>query len=197
LGPLERNTPEDYCDKNTALPDCVILEMSSCSSRRESASMPSGDSPLFRVIASGERPSIRPVRPSALLVGVASRFGRRSRLNEPRYKLLWQTLAIVASMLIFASLRPSTTAVIASDTTRSTMLVSSSQGLLRTVSGRRSQQMEVSKRAEVQLHQSDYFVAKDSTNHFNLHVQSIATVQKSDLTRTGQGSVSPKRVVVD
>ena len=57
--------------------------------------------------------------------------------------------------------------------------------------------MEVSKRAEVQLHQSDYFVAKDSTNHFNLHAQSIATVQKSELTRTGQGSVSPKRVVVD
>jgi len=57
--------------------------------------------------------------------------------------------------------------------------------------------MEVSKRAEVQLRQSDYFVAKDSTNHFNLDAQSIATVQKSELTRTGRGSVSHKRVVVD
>jgi hypothetical protein len=48
--------------------------------------------------------------------------------------------------------------------------------------------MQVSKRGEVQLRQSDYFVAKDSTNHFNLHAQSIATVQKSELTRTRQGA---------
>ena len=36
-------------------------------------------------------------------------------MNEPRYKLLWQTVAIFASMLIFASLRPSTADVTASD----------------------------------------------------------------------------------
>jgi len=159
--------------------------------------MPSGDSTLPPVIASGEHSGSSPARPSALLVGVASRFGRRSRLNEPRYKLLWQTVAIVASMLIFASLRPSTTDVTASDTTRSTMLDSSPRGLRRTVSGTRSRQVGVSKTAEVQMRQSDYFVAKDFTNHFNLHGQSIATVQKSELTRTGQGSVSHKRMVVD
>jgi len=167
--------------------------------------MPSDDSTLPPVlppvIASGEHSGSRPARPSPLLVGVASRFGRRGRLNEPRYKLLWQTVAIVASMLIFASLRPSTTDVTASDTTRSTMLDSSSQGLRQTVSETRSQQMGVSKTAEVQMHQSDHFVTKDFTkdftNHFNLHGQSIATVQKSEPTRTGQGSVSQKRMVVD
>lgn len=149
------------------------------------------------MIASGEHLGIRPARPSALLVGAASRFGRRSRLNEPRYKLLWQTVAVVASMLIFASLRPSTADVTASDITRSTMLDSSPQGLRRTVSGTRSQQMGVSKTAKVQMRQSDYFVAKDFTTHFNLHVQSIATVPKSELTRTGQGTVSNKRAVVN
>src|ERR1700680_2602072 len=105
--------------------------------------MPSGDSTLPPVlppvIASGEHAANRPARPSALLVGVASRFGRRSRLNEPRYKLLWQTVAIVASMLIFASLRPSTTDATASDTTRSTMLNFGSKELGRAVSGTRSQ----------------------------------------------------------
>src|SRR4029077_7471328 len=116
--------------------------------------MPSGDSTLPPVVASGEHSGTRPARPSALLVGVASRFGRRRRLTEPRYKLLWQTVAIAASMLIFASLRPSTTDVTASDTTRSIMLDSSPQGLRRTVSETRSQQMGVSKTGEVQVRQS-------------------------------------------
>jgi hypothetical protein len=157
--------------------------------------MPSGDSTLPPVVASGEHSGTRRTRPSALFVGVASRFGRRSRLSEPRYKLLWQTVAIVASMLIFGSLRPSTPDVTASDTTRSTMLDSSPQGFRQTVSETRSQQMGMSKTAEVR--QSDHFVAKDFTNHFNLHGQSIATVKKSELTRTGQGSVSLKRMVVN
>jgi hypothetical protein len=77
------------------------------------------------------------------------------------------------------------------------MLNSGSKELGRTVSGTPSQQVGVSKTAEAQLRRSDYFVAKDFTNHFNLHAQSIATVQKSELTRTGQGSVSQKRVVVN
>jgi hypothetical protein len=94
-------------------------------------------------------------------------------------------VAIVASMLIFASLRPSTTQVTAGDTTRSTMLDSSPKGLRRTVSGTRSK-TEVSKAAEARLRQSDYFVAKDFTNHFNLHAHSIATMQKSELTRNAR-----------
>jgi hypothetical protein len=159
--------------------------------------MPSGDSTIPHVFASGEPTGSRPAPPSALLVGVASRLARGNRLNEPRYKLLWQTVAVAASMLIFASLRPSATNVTASDTTRSSVLDSGAKGLRRTVSGTRSQQMGVSKTAEVKTRQSDYFVAKDFTNHFNLHAQKIVTVQKSELTRTGQGSVSNKRVVVN
>jgi hypothetical protein len=147
--------------------------------------------------AGGQSGTIPAVQPTAFLVDVASRFGGRSRPNAPRYKLLWQTVAIAASMLIFASLRPLTTDVTAGDTPRSTMLNFGSKELGQTVSGTRSQQMRVSKTAEAQLRRSDYFVAKDFTNHFNLRAQSIATAQKSELARTGQGSVSQKRVVVD
>jgi hypothetical protein len=96
-------------------------------------------------------------------------------------------------MLIFASLRPSTTDVTAADTNRSTILNFGSKGLGRTVSGERTKQVGVSK-TEAQLRRSDYFVAKDFTNHFNLHAQSIATVGKSELTPTAQGNISQKRV---
>jgi hypothetical protein len=166
--------------------------------RHESDPMPSGVPALSPPsLPSGEQSGIGLARPSALFAGVASRFGGRSRLNGPRYILLWQTVAIVASMLIFASLRSATTDVTGGDTTRSTILNFGSKELGRTVSGTRSQQMGVSKTAEAQLRKSDNFVAKDFTNHFNLHAQSIATVQKSELTRTGQGSVSHKRVVLN
>jgi hypothetical protein len=142
------------------------------------------------ILPAGGQSGISPAQPTAFSVDVASRFGGRSRLNRPRYKLLWQTVAIAASMLIFASLRPTTTDVTAEDTTRSTMLNFGSKET-------RSQQMGVSKTAEAPLRRSDYFVAKDFTNHFNLHAQSLATAQKSELTRTGQGSASHKRVVVN
>jgi hypothetical protein len=99
-------------------------------------------------------------------------------------------------MLIFTSLRPSTTQGTVGGTTRSIMLDSSPKGLRRTVSGTRSQP-EMSKPAEVRLRQSDYFVAKDFTTHFDFHAHSIATIQKSELTRSAQGSVTLKRVVVN
>ena len=83
------------------------------------------------------------------------------------------------------------------DANRSTMLNFGSKELGRTVSGERPKQVGVSKTAQVQLRRSDYFVAKDFTNHFNLHAQSIATVGKSERTPTAQGSVSQKRVVVN
>jgi len=76
------------------------------------------------------------------------------------------------------------------------MLNIGSKELDRTVSATRSQQVGVSKTAEAQVHRSDYFVAKDFTNHSNLHAQSIATVPKS-LTHRGLGIVSQKRVVVN
>ena len=151
--------------------------------------------PLVRP-AEGQ-PGISPAQSTAFLVDVASRFSRRSDLNRPRYKLLWQTVAIAASMLIFASLRPASTDVTAGEPTRSTMLDFASKELGRTVSGTRSPRMDVSKTAEAHQRRSAYFVAKDFTNHFNLRAQSIAIVQKPELTRPGQGSVSQKRVVVN
>ena len=154
--------------------------------RRKSVSMPCGDSTPPPAIASGERSDIAQARPSTLLVAVAPRFDRRGRLNEPRYKLFWQTVSIAASMVLFASLRPSTKDVTASDTTRSIVFASSPRVLRRTVSGKRSQQLGVSKTVEMRMRQSDYFVAKDFTNHFNLHAQSIVTVQKSEPPRTAQ-----------
>jgi hypothetical protein len=143
------------------------------------------------------QPGISPAQPTAFLVDVAARFGGRSDLNRPRYKLLWQTVAIAASMLIFASLRPATTDLTAGNRTPSTMLDVGSKELGRTVSGTRSPRMGVSKTREAQLRRPAYFVAKDFTNHFSLRAQSVATVQKSELTRLGQGSVSQKRVVAN
>ena len=131
----------------------------------------------------GAQSGISPAQPTAFSVDVASRFGERSRLNGPRYPLLWQTVAIAASMLVFASLRPSTTDVTAGDANRNF----GSKGLGRMVSGE-PKQVGVSK-TEARLRRSGYFVAKDFTNHFNLHAQSIATVGKSELAPTAQGSV--------
>ena len=149
-------------------------------------------------VPSGEKPRISPAQNSAILFGMAARFGGRSRLvNEPRYKLFWQTLAIAASMLLFAALRPSTTEVTAGNATQSTRLGAGSEELRRTGSRTRSQRTALPKAAEAQPHRSDYFVAKDFTNHFKLHAHSIATLQKSELRRSAQGSVSHKRVVIN
>jgi hypothetical protein len=99
-------------------------------------------------------------------------------------------------MLIFAALRPSTTEVTAGDTTQSTRLDSGSKELRQTVSGTQSQQTEVPK-AEAQLHQSDYFVAKDFTHHFTQRAHNNATMQKSELKRNAQGPISHMRVVTN
>jgi hypothetical protein len=145
-----------------------------------------------------DKSRMSPAQTSAILFGMASRFRGRSHLvNEPRYKLFWQTVAIVASMLIFAATRPSTTDVTAGETNQSTRLDSGSKALRQTVSGTRSQQTEVPKATEAQLRQSGYFVAKDFTNHFKLHAHNIATMQNSELKRNAQGSVKRKRVVVN
>jgi hypothetical protein len=182
LGPRDRRYP-NYCNKIPHLPDCTVVGISSCWWPTRKCSMPSGSQLLPPAIAAGERSGMRP---STFLVGVTSRFGRRGRLNEPRYKLFWQTIAIAASMLLFASLRPSTTDVTVSDTIRSTIFASNSNVLRPAVSGKRSQRIGLSKMAGMRMRQSDSFVAKDFTNHFNLHAQGIAIVQKSDLTHSGQ-----------
>jgi hypothetical protein len=175
--------PRTIATKIPRLPDCNVVGISSCWWPIRRCSMPSGSQLLPRAIAAGERSGMRP---STLLVGVTSRFGRRGRLNAPRYKLFWQTIAIAASMLLFASLRPSTRDVTVSDTIRSTIFAPNSNVLRPAVSGKRSQRIGLSKMAGMRMRQSDSFVAKDFTNHFNLHAQSIAIVQKSDLTHSGQ-----------
>jgi hypothetical protein len=187
LGSVDRTHPELLQQKYGIYLIVPLWKFRHVGGRRES-SMPSGVSTPPSAIAAGERPGIAQARPSTLLVGVTSRFGRRGRLIEPRYKLFWQTTAIAASMLIFASLRPRplTIDVTASDTTRSTMFASSPKVLRPTVSGKRSQQIGLSKMAGMRMRQSDSSMAKDSTNHFNLHAKGIAIAQKSDLTRSGQ-----------
>jgi hypothetical protein len=158
--------------------------------------MPSGDSTLPPAIASGKPSGSTPAPPSALLVGVASRLARRNRLDEPRYKLLWQTVAVAASMLMFAWLRPPANQMSAGDTMQS--IAFGSSAVPRTVSaGTRSPKTRVSNPGKVELRRSDYFVAKDFTNRVNVHAGSVATMQKSELTRTGRGGVTNKRVVVN
>jgi hypothetical protein len=147
---------------------------------------------------------------SAISHGKASRLdGRRRLINGPRYSLFWQTVAIVASMLIFAAIRPSTTDVTVGGTNQSTRFFSGSKESTQTVSGPRSRAViqpskspvtrsstKVPKAAGAQRHQSDDFVAEDFTNHSDLHGHSIAISQNPDLKRSPQGSVK-KRIVFD
>jgi hypothetical protein len=159
-----------------------------------------------------DKSPISPAQTSAISFGKASRLGRSSRwVNGPRYSLLWQTVAIAASMLIFAATRPSTTDVTAGDTNQSTQFDSYSKESTQTVSGPRSgppiqpstspvtrSSSEAPMAGEAQRHQSDYdFVAEDFTNHFDLHAPSIAVLQNSELKRNTQGGVKRKRVVVN
>jgi hypothetical protein len=159
-----------------------------------------------------DRSRIGPAQNSAISFGKASRLGRSNRwVNGPRYSLLWQTVAIAASMLIFAATRPSTTDVTAGDTNQSTQFDSDSKESTQTVSGLGSgppiqppkspvtrSSTEAPKAGGAQRQQSDYdFVAEDFTNHFDLHAPSIAVLQNSELKRNAQGSVKRKRVVVN
>jgi hypothetical protein len=139
------------------------------------------------------RPSSLPVKqrqPSALFLVVASRFGKRRRLNEPRFKLFWETMAVAASMLMFAALRPSTTAVIAGDTGQSTRIYLKSEALGRTDLKTRFQSTEVSDAAEPQ-----YSMARDFTNHSKSRVRSASTTRKSEVTDASKENVIRTRVV--
>lgn len=148
-------------------------------------------------LPSGEQSRSRLARPSALFVGVASRFDGRTRLNGPRYILLADSghccldgnLYLIASFL--RRREPS-----AAQPDQSCLIIPVPKACAGRYRGLESQ-TEMSKATEVRLRQSDYFVAKDFTTHFNFHAHSIATIQKSELTRNAQGSVTLKRVVVN
>jgi hypothetical protein len=146
---------------------------------------------------------------SAVSCGKALRPAGRSRVaNVPRYVLLWQTVAIIASMLLFAAIRTSMTDVTTRSTDQSTRFVADSKEPAQTASGWRSVATSRTSRspatpsstgdpkaAGAQGHQTNYgFVAEDSTNHLDPQAHSIAILQNSG--RNAQGSVKPKRIVV-
>ncbi len=141
-------------------------------------------------VPSATQSRISPTEPSALFLAVASRFGGRRRLNEPGYKLFWETIAIIASMLIFSALRPSPTEVTAGGMSQSTKIqtvsihINSKELYPRT----RPQRAEVQKAREAQLH-----MARDFRNHSNLPAH---TMEKSEVTNT-RDRVIPTGVVLD
>ena len=138
-------------------------------------------------------PRIRPIQ-SPFWLGIISRFGGRSRLNEPRYKLFWQTMAIAASMLIFGALRRSTVEIADHDSAPVTVRDSRSEELGRKVSGFQARQVE----ADARLNIANHFVAKDFTNHVKLQAHNVATLKKSDLTPSAQQDRAvQKRVVLN
>ena len=152
--------------------------------------MPSGSPHL------SPEPRIRP-RESSFWLGMISRFGGRPRLNEPRHKLFWQTMAIVTSMLIFGALRRSTMEITDRDSARVTVRDSRSEELGWKVSGFQARQVEADA-AEARLNIANHFVAKDFTNHVKLQAHNTATLKKSDLTPSAQqGRAVQKRVVLN
>jgi hypothetical protein len=135
----------------------------------------------------------KPAQPLPLMIAIRSRFGMKSRLNEPRYKLFWQTIAVASSMLIFTALRPSKTVSSAVDTTQSTMIHSSPKGSRRTISRKRPQRAGVSKAREAYAHS----MAKDFTNHLTLREHDSPTMQKSETTGSVQVDLIPTLIVPD
>jgi hypothetical protein len=155
------------------------------------------------------RSRVSPAQASAASCGKAARpdEGRRL-LRVPRYSLLWQTVAIATSMLLFAAIRPSTIDVTSRGTDQSTRFAADSKEPTQSASGRQSVTTSqrskppvtplstgAMKTAGEQRYQTYYgFVAEDFTNHFDRQAHSIATLQSSE--RNARGSVKPKRIVV-
>jgi hypothetical protein len=155
------------------------------------------------------RSRVSPAQTSAVSCGKASRpYERRRLLSVPRYSLLWQTVAIATSMLIFAAIRPSTTDVTIRGTDRSTRFAADSEERTQSASGRQAVTMGRTSKSPVALPSTgamntageqkyqtdDGFVAEDFTNHFDPQAHSIATLQGSE--RNARGSVKPKRIVI-
>jgi hypothetical protein len=155
------------------------------------------------------RSRVSPAHTSAASCGRAARRdeGRR-RLSVPRYRLLWQTVAIATSMLLFAAIRPSTTDATIGGTDQSTRFAADSEEPTQSASrrqpvttSRRSKSPVVPsstgamKTARERRHQTDQgFVAEDFTNHFDRPAGSVATLQSSE--RNARASAKPKRTVV-
>jgi hypothetical protein len=156
------------------------------------------------------RSRVSTAQTSAASCGKAARpdEGRRL-LSVPRYSLLWQTVAIATSMLLFAAIRPSTTdATTTRGTDQSTGFAADSKESSLSASGRqpvttsRTSKSPVAtsstggmKIAEERRRQTDQrFVAEDFTNHFDSQTPNIATLQSSE--RNTRGSVKTKLIVV-
>ena len=142
-------------------------------------------------LMTSRHPSLPPIKPaggqsgnsSGTTHGVLGRSGFAFwRKKSPEWTALPTTLADSGNCCLDVNLCLNTSFDHRRDCRRhnAPMLNFGSKELGRTVSGKRPKQMGVSKTAEAQLRRSDYFVAKDFTNHFNLHAQSIATVGKSE-----------------
>lgn len=155
------------------------------------------------------RSRVSPAHTSTASCGKAARHDEaRRQLSVPRYSLLWQTVAIATSMLLFAAIRPSTTDATTRGRDQSTQLGADSKEPTQSASGRqsvttsRTSKLPVTppstgamKTAGGQRYQTDHgFVAEDFTNHFDPQAHSIATLQSSE--RDARASMKPKRIVV-
>jgi hypothetical protein len=155
------------------------------------------------------RSRVSPAHTSAASCAKAARpdEGRRL-LTVPRYSLLWQTVAIATSMLLFAAIRPSTTDATTRGTDQSTRFAADSKEPTQSASGRQSvttsrtskspaapSSTRAMKTAGERQYQTDNgFVAEDFTNHFDPQAHSIATLQSSE--RNARDNVKSKRIVV-
>lgn len=134
--------------------------------------------------------------------------GRRRLMNVPRYRIFWQTVAIAASMLLFAAIRPSMTDETTSRTNQSVRSIAISNESTQMASGRRSVSTSPTSKSPVapsstgapkpagaQRHQMNYgFVAEDFTNHSDPQPRSIGILQSSE--RGARGGATPKGTVV-
>jgi hypothetical protein len=162
-----------------------------------------------RSLPTDHRSRVSPAQTSAVSCKKASRPDERRRvLSVPRYSLLWQTVAIATSMLLFAAIRPSTINGTTRSTDQSTRFAADSKEPNLSASGRQSVTtsrtsnppvippstgaMQTSKEQRYQT--DDGFVAEDFTNHLDPQARGVATLQSSE--RNARGSVKPKRIVV-
>jgi hypothetical protein len=158
----------------------------------ESFNMAVGDHSNSSPIPSTGRSQTSPKQTSALWTGLVSRFGARRRLQEPGYKLFWQTVAIVASMLVFIAIRPPREDV-AGGPQRSITSEPRPEDV-RTVAGARAMPAGALSPSNRLRSASDHSSAKASLNGVTLHAGNIA--RKSDFQDAPDGAIH-KRVVVN